>query len=76
MGCHSLKYMRYNRMAEDLGIDDKTLRQNLILRRRQAGRSDDQLHAPGRRHRLVRRRRPGPDPGDPLAQPGLGVLPT
>ncbi len=31
MGCHSLKYMRYNRMAEDLGIDDKTLRETLIL---------------------------------------------
>lgn len=31
MGCHSLKYMRYNRMAEDLGIDEKTLRQNLIF---------------------------------------------
>lgn len=30
MGCHSLKYMRYNRMAEDLGIDDKTLRETLI----------------------------------------------
>jgi ubiquinol-cytochrome c reductase cytochrome c1 subunit len=31
MGCHSLKYMRYNRMAADLGIDDKNLRQNLLL---------------------------------------------
>jgi ubiquinol-cytochrome c reductase cytochrome c1 subunit len=31
MGCHSLKYMRYNRMAEDLGIDEATLRQNLIF---------------------------------------------
>ncbi len=31
MGCHSLGYMRYNRMAEDLGIDDKNLRENLIL---------------------------------------------
>lgn len=31
MGCHSLKYMRYNRMAEDLGIDETTLRQNLIF---------------------------------------------
>jgi ubiquinol-cytochrome c reductase cytochrome c1 subunit len=30
MGCHSLKFMRYNRMAADLGIDDKTLRQTLI----------------------------------------------
>ncbi|MGB4334805.1 MAG: cytochrome c1 [Chromatiaceae bacterium] len=31
MGCHSLQYMRYNRMAEDLDIDDTTLRQNLIF---------------------------------------------
>lgn len=31
MGCHSLQFMRYNRMAEDLDIDDATLRQNLIL---------------------------------------------
>ncbi|MEA3275681.1 MAG: cytochrome c1 [Pseudomonadota bacterium] len=31
MGCHSLKYMRYNRMAEDLGIDDVDLRQSLIF---------------------------------------------
>ncbi|MFZ1537717.1 MAG: cytochrome c1 [Chromatiaceae bacterium] len=31
MGCHSLQYMRYNRMAEDLGIADTTLRQNFIF---------------------------------------------
>jgi ubiquinol-cytochrome c reductase cytochrome c1 subunit len=31
MGCHSLQYMRYNRMAEDLGIDEATLRANLIF---------------------------------------------
>jgi ubiquinol-cytochrome c reductase cytochrome c1 subunit len=31
MGCHSLKYMRYNRMAADLGINEVGLRQNLIL---------------------------------------------
>lgn len=31
MGCHSLQYMRYNRMAEDLGIDDSALRQDYIL---------------------------------------------
>jgi ubiquinol-cytochrome c reductase cytochrome c1 subunit len=30
MGCHSLQYMRYNRMAADLGIDEVDLRQNLI----------------------------------------------
>lgn len=31
MGCHSLQYMRYNRMAEDLGIDEMTLRENLMF---------------------------------------------
>lgn len=31
MGCHSLKYMRWNRMAQDLGIDDATLRNDLII---------------------------------------------
>ncbi|MCG6896518.1 MAG: cytochrome c1 [Thiocapsa sp.] len=31
MGCHSLKHMRYSRMAEDLGIDDKSLRDNLLF---------------------------------------------
>lgn len=30
-GCHSLQYMRYNRLAKDLGIDEVTLRQNLIF---------------------------------------------
>lgn len=31
MGCHSLQYMRYNRMAADLGIPDDELTQNLIF---------------------------------------------
>lgn len=31
MGCHSLQYMRYNRMAEDLGIAETDLRENLIF---------------------------------------------
>ncbi len=30
MGCHSLKYMRYSRMAQDLGISEEQLRTNLI----------------------------------------------
>jgi ubiquinol-cytochrome c reductase cytochrome c1 subunit len=30
-GCHSLKYLRYNRMAEDLGIPDKELAQDLMF---------------------------------------------
>jgi len=31
MGCHSLKYMRWNRMAEDIGIGQTDLRKNLIF---------------------------------------------
>jgi len=31
VGCHSLKYMRYNRMAEDLGINEADLRKDYIL---------------------------------------------
>ncbi|MBL6751211.1 MAG: cytochrome c1 [Nevskia sp.] len=30
-GCHSLKYLRYNRMGQDLGISDELLKKNLIL---------------------------------------------
>ncbi len=31
MGCHSLQYMRYNRLAADLGIDEISLRENLLF---------------------------------------------
>lgn len=31
MGCHSLKYMRYNRMGEDLGLDEVQVRQRFIF---------------------------------------------
>jgi len=37
MGCHSLKYLRYNRMAQDLGIDDITLRKTVLLGDRKPG---------------------------------------
>ncbi|MDF2866763.1 MAG: cytochrome [Gammaproteobacteria bacterium] len=30
-GCHSLQYMRYQRIAEDLGISEKLLKENLIF---------------------------------------------
>jgi ubiquinol-cytochrome c reductase cytochrome c1 subunit len=30
-GCHSLKYLRYNRMAQDLNITDKELADNLMF---------------------------------------------
>lgn len=31
MGCHSLKYVRYNQMGEDLGLDEVQVRQDLIF---------------------------------------------
>ncbi|TCT22094.1 cytochrome c1 [Thiobaca trueperi] len=31
MGCHSLQYMRYNRLAKDLDIDEVTLRETLLF---------------------------------------------
>jgi ubiquinol-cytochrome c reductase cytochrome c1 subunit len=31
MGCHSLKYMRYNRMGEDLGLDEIQVRKSFIF---------------------------------------------
>ena len=30
LSCHGIKYMRYNRMAEDLGINDEVLRANFL----------------------------------------------
>jgi ubiquinol-cytochrome c reductase cytochrome c1 subunit len=31
MGCHSLKYLRYNRMAEDLDLSEDMVMQNLVF---------------------------------------------
>ncbi len=31
LGCHSLEHMRYNSMAEDLGIDEAALREQLLF---------------------------------------------
>jgi ubiquinol-cytochrome c reductase cytochrome c1 subunit len=31
IGCHSLKYLRYNRLAADLGIDDANLRKHVLI---------------------------------------------
>jgi len=31
MGCHSAKFARYNRVARDLGIDEKDMEENLIF---------------------------------------------
>lgn len=32
LGCHSAQHMRYNRMVSDLGLTDKAIAENLILR--------------------------------------------
>ena len=31
LGCHSIKYMRYNRLAEDLGLSEDMVMQNLVF---------------------------------------------
>jgi ubiquinol-cytochrome c reductase cytochrome c1 subunit len=31
MGCHSLKHLRYNRLAEDLGLNEELVRDNLVF---------------------------------------------
>lgn len=31
MGCHALAYQRYNRLAQDLGLDDREVEENLIF---------------------------------------------
>ena len=37
LSCHSAAYMRYNRMAEDLGISDQVLKENLLFAGDKAG---------------------------------------
>jgi len=36
-GCHSMKYLRYNRMAEDLGISEELLKTNLMFTTEKVG---------------------------------------
>src|SRR5512137_803856 len=31
LGCHSAKYVRYNRVAADLGLNEQQLKQNLLF---------------------------------------------
>lgn len=40
-GCHSLKYLRYSRMAEDLGLSEEEVMQNLNFT---GGKIGDQVH--------------------------------
>ena len=40
-GCHSLKYLRYSRMAEDLGLTEEEVMQNLNFT---GGKIGDQVH--------------------------------
>ena len=37
MGCHSAAYMRYNRMGEDLGIEESILQSNLMFGTEKSG---------------------------------------
>lgn len=40
MGCHSLEYMRYNRMSRDLGLSDAEVEENLIFTHDAQGERD------------------------------------
>ena len=37
LACHGIKYMRYNRMADDLGISEDVLRANFLIGTQQPG---------------------------------------
>jgi len=43
LGCHSLQYIRYNRIAEDLGMSDEQVTKNLMFT---GERTFDQVHSP------------------------------
>jgi ubiquinol-cytochrome c reductase cytochrome c1 subunit len=73
MGCHSLQYMRYNRMAADLDIPEDELTENLIFGDAKPGDLMTNAMRPEDGTEVVRHRGPGPDAGDALAQPGLGL---
>ncbi len=42
LGCHSAKYVRYNRLAADLGITEQQLIENLMFTGERAARHDPQ----------------------------------
>ena len=37
LSCHSAKFMRYNRVAQDLGIDDELMKNNLMFATKKSG---------------------------------------
>lgn len=41
LSCHSIKFMRYNRMADDLGISDEVLRTNFLQPSQKPGEQMD-----------------------------------
>ncbi len=58
MGCHSLQYMRYNRMAADLDIPEDELTENLIFGDAKPGDLMTVAMQSGRRSEMVRQSGP------------------
>ena len=57
-GCHSLKYLRYSRMAEDLGLSEDEVEANLNFTGAKIGENTCIAHDPGTsRGRCSARRR-------------------
>ena len=60
LGCHSAKYVRYNRLAADLGLTEEQLIDNLMFTGERAVRHDaNAMHADDA-DALVRHRAAGP----------------
>ena len=55
IGCHSLKFQRYERTADDLGIPHKVALENLVFTDQADRRPDGNGHGTGERQELVRR---------------------
>ena len=71
LGCHSLKYMRYSRMAEDLEIPPEQLEKYPAAPGRQAGGLHPDQHAGSGRGSLVRQGAAGSVAHRALARRGL-----
>ena len=60
LGCHSAKYVRYNRVAADLGLTEQQMIDNLMFTGDSPHETHAQRHQCRRRKALVRRGAAGP----------------
>ena len=75
-GCHSLKYMRYARIAEDLGLTEEDVMANLNFTGAKIGDHVISAMTAGNGRGRVRQGAAGPEPGRPRARPATGSTPT